>query len=220
IERYLGLKARNFKYPSKATVSTDEAIMRGAALQASHMEPWRGCDLTMEVTPLDYGIEMSQGVYARVLRRNFVIPTRKTRTFVTTANNQEKVVIPVFEGFRQVAGKNRPLGTLELTNLPPKPSGELEIELSFEMSPYYVLNVAAKAKESGQEVKLRVPPDFVEYYGYDGIEKLVGEAKEHYEEDLVYLERISHDSADEKADDGFRIMLKEGEMDLDSPFGP
>lgn len=219
IERYLSMKARSFQYPSKVPVSTNDAIVRGAALQAFHMEPWRGCVLTMEVTPLDYGIEISQGIFARVLKRNFVIPTRRMRTFVTTLNDQEKVVIPVFEGFRHVASKNRLLGTLELVNLPHRSRGEVEIELSFEMDAYYVLTVVAKVKGSGLEAKLRVPPDFAEYYGDDGIERLMEEAKEYHEEELVYLKGFSHDSVDEKGDDGFQVMLRGGNMDLDLAFG-
>ncbi|CZR68546.1 uncharacterized protein PAC_18445 [Phialocephala subalpina] len=223
VERYLGeMKARSFEYPSKDPVSSDEAIVRGVARQASIMGPPEdGYVSTMEVTPLDYGIEMSQGVFARVMKRNFVIPTRKARTFVTTVDDQERMVIPILEGFRAIASKNRLLGTLELTNLPKKPRGEVEIEVSFEIDANYVLTVFAKEKEkeSGREAKLRIPPDWAEYYGDDGIEKLMEEAKEHHKEELRFLQGVSYVEPEEKGDDGFLVMPKGGRMDFDVALG-
>ncbi|KAE8440713.1 hypothetical protein EG329_006782 [Mollisiaceae sp. DMI_Dod_QoI] len=220
IESYLGKKARSIETPSLVHVRPDEAIIRGIVRQARWMEGGddAGCS-SIDVVPLDLGIEMSGGVYARVLRRWEVIPMRRTRTFVTTRDNQEKVLIKVFEGLRKTASKNRLLGTLELMHLPLKPRGELEIEVIFEMDWAYTLTVIAREKESGKEASFIISP-YVKWYLNENIYKAIMEGEDEIKEDVLSLRDVSFPVLGEKERDEFQVMPKEGGLDNNLDFLP
>jgi len=134
-------------------VSSDQAIVRGAAIQGDILLSHPFNDLT-EVTRLSLGIETNGGIFTKLIPGGTLIPTCKTYVISTTTDNQERVLIKVLEGERAIATRNRLLGTVELTGLLRKPKGEPEIEVVFEMDMNEILTVLVRERESGNEEKL------------------------------------------------------------------
>src|SRR5204863_8308666 len=120
------------KEPNKG-VNPDEVVAVGAALQAGVLRGEVKDVLLLDVTPLSLGIETKGGVMTTLIDRNTTIPTRKSETFSTAADNQTAVEVHVLQGERPMARDNRPLGKFHLTGIPPAPRGVPQVEVTFDI---------------------------------------------------------------------------------------
>merc|ERR1712218_219604 len=115
--------------------------------------------VVIDTVPLSLGIETVGGVMSKVIQRNNPIPTKKSQTFSTAADNQEVVTIKVYEGERPMTKDNHLLGKFDLTGIPPAPRGVPQIEVTFEIDADGILEVAAKDKGTGSENKITIKND-------------------------------------------------------------
>ena len=131
------------KEPHKG-VNPDEVVAVGAAIQGGVLGGEVKDILLLDVTPLTLGVETLGGVMTALIQRNTTIPTRKTETFSTAADNQTSVEIHVLQGERPMAKDNRTLGKFHLMGIPPAPRGMPQIEVTFDIDANGILNVSAK----------------------------------------------------------------------------
>jgi molecular chaperone DnaK len=143
------------KKPSKA-VNPDEAVAIGAAIQGGVLTGEVKDVLLLDVIPLSLGIETMGGVFTKMVESNTTIPSKKTETFSTAADNQPSVEINVLQGERPMAGQNRQLGRFILSDIPPAPRGVPQIEVTFDVDANGILNVTARDKGTGKEQKIRI----------------------------------------------------------------
>merc|ERR1719341_2625724 len=168
------------RVPSKG-VNPDEAVAMGAAIQGGVLKGDVKDLLLLDVTPLSLGIETLGGVFTRLITRNTAIPTKKSQTFSTAADNQTQVGIKVCQGEREMASDNKMLGQFDLVGIPPAPRGVPQIEVTFDIDANGIVNVSAKDKASGKQQNIRIQ-------GSGGlsdadIEKMVNEAETMRESD-------------------------------------
>ncbi len=168
------------KDPSKG-VNPDEVVAVGAAIQGGVMSGDVDDVVLLDVTPLTLGIETLGGVSTQLIEANTTIPTSKTETFSTAADNQTSVEIHVLQGERAKAQDNRTLGRFHLDGIPPAPRGVPQIEVSFDIDADGVLNVSAKDKGTGKEQSIRIESS--SGLSEEEIEKMKEAAEEHAEED-------------------------------------
>src|SRR5207248_5700728 len=137
--------------------------------------------LLLDVTPLSLGIETLGGVFTKLIDRNTTIPTRKSETFSTAADNQPSVEIKVYQGERSLARDNRLLGVFQLGNIPPAPRGMPQIEVTFDIDANGILNVTAKDRATNNEQKITITSS--SGLSKDEVEKMARDAESHAADD-------------------------------------
>jgi molecular chaperone DnaK len=162
-------------------VNPDEVVAVGAAIQGGVLGGEVKDILLLDVTPLSLGVETLGGVMTTLIPRNTTIPTRKSETFSTAADNQTSVDIHILQGERPVASGNRSLGNFQLVGLPPAPRGLPQIEVTFDIDANGLLNVSAKDKGTGKEQKITITASTG--LSKDEAERMRKEAESHSDED-------------------------------------
>jgi molecular chaperone DnaK len=197
------------KEPNKG-VNPDEVVAIGAAVQAGVLAGEVKDLLLLDVTPLTLSIETMGGVATGMIQRNTTIPTKKTETFSTAADNQTEVEVHVLQGERPMAAQNRTLGKFKLSGIPPAPRGVPQIEVTFDIDANGILNVTAKDNATGKDQKITITSS--SGLSKEEVERMAKDAEAHAAEDkeqrdavearngldsLVYnIEKMLKDSGD------------------------
>jgi molecular chaperone DnaK len=177
------------KGPNKS-VNPDEVVGLGAAVQAGVLGGDVSDIVLVDVTPLSLGIETLGGVMTTLIPRNTTIPTRKSETFTTAADNQSSVEVHVLQGERQMAGDNRTLNKFSLSGIPPAPRGVPQVEVTFDIDANGIVNVSAKDKGTGKETKITITAG--SGISEAEIEQMVEDAKKFEDEDKVRRETVEN----------------------------
>jgi molecular chaperone DnaK len=162
-------------------VNPDEVVAIGAGIQAVVLKGDVKDVLLLDVTPLSLGIETLGGVHTKLIEKNTTIPTRKSQTFSTAADNQPAVSIHVLQGEREMAADNKTLGRFELTGIPPAPRGLPQIEVTFDIDANGIVHVSAKDLGTGKEQSIKITAS--SGLSEEEIKRLVKDAEMHSEED-------------------------------------
>ena len=180
---------KNFfgKEPNKS-VNPDEVVAIGASIQGGVLAGDVKDVLLLDVTPLSLGIETLGGVMTKLIESNTTIPTRKSETFSTAADNQPSVEIRVLQGERPMAKDNKQIGVFHLDGIAPAPRGIPQIEVTFDIDANGILNVSAKDKATGKEQKIRIEAS--SGLSEDEIKRMRDEAKANEAADKAEKERV------------------------------
>ena len=197
------------KEPHKG-VNPDEVVAVGAAIQAGVLAGEVKDLLLLDVTPLSLGIETLGGVMTTLIPRNTTIPTRKSETFSTAADNQTSVEVHVLQGERPMARDNRPLGKFHLTGIPSAPRGMPQIEVTFDIDANGIVNVSAKDMATQKEQKITITAS--SGLSKDEVDKMMREAESHAEDDRKRKEEIeTRNHADQAAYAAERMLKDNGD---------
>jgi molecular chaperone DnaK len=170
------------------SVNADEVVALGAAVQGGVLSGDVKDILLLDVTPLTLGIETLGGVMTSMIARNTTIPTRKSETFSTAADNQSSVEVHVTQGERPMSRDNKTLGKFQLTGIPPAPRGVPQIEVTFDIDANGILHVTAKDKATGAERNIRIEAS--SGLSEADIKRAVDDAAKHESEDKARKETI------------------------------
>ncbi|MFT9232303.1 MAG: molecular chaperone DnaK [Bifidobacterium sp.] len=163
------------------SVNPDEVVAVGAAVQSGVIKGARKDVLLIDVTPLSLGIETKGGIMTKLIDRNTAIPTKRSEVFSTAEDNQPSVLIQVYQGEREFARDNKPLGTFELTGIAPAPRGVPQVEVTFDIDANGIVHVSAKDKGTGKEQSMTITGG--SGLPKDEIDRMVKEAEAHEGED-------------------------------------
>ena len=181
VEKFFGKK------PSKG-VNPDEVVAVGAAIQGGVLTGEVKDVLLLDVTPLSLGIETYGGVFTKLIESNTTIPTKKSETFSTAADNQPSVELNVLQGERPMAKDNKSIGRFHLDGIPPAPRGVPQIEVIFDIDANGILSVTAKDKGTGKEQNIRITASTG--LSKEEIEKMKAEAKANEAADKEAREKV------------------------------
>ncbi|MFO1051575.1 MAG: Fe-S protein assembly chaperone HscA [Planctomycetota bacterium] len=201
----------------RVDVDPDLAVALGAAIQADVLAGGNRALLLLDVIPLSLGIETLGGVVSKLVMRNATIPTRATEMFSTQVDGQTGVDINVYQGERERTADCRKLGTLRLRGIPPMPAGLPRVAVTFLVDADGVLRVTAKEERTGVESSIQIVPSFG--LTRDEVRRMMSEAIEHAQEDMVERERIELRNKADAMTRGTRRALELAELPPDQTFG-
>ncbi|HEV2325135.1 MAG TPA: molecular chaperone DnaK [Terracidiphilus sp.] len=196
-------------------VNPDEVVAVGAAVQAGVLAGEVKDLLLLDVTPLTLAIETLGGVATPMIPRNTTIPTKKTETFSTAADNQTEVEVHVLQGERPMAGQNRTLGKFKLGGIPPAPRGMPQIEVTFDIDANGILNVTAKDNATGKDTRITITSS--SGLSKDEVERMAKDAEAHASEDREKREEIEARNSLDGLVYSIEKMLKENGDKIQGP---
>ena len=188
-------------------VNPDEVVAIGAAVQAGVLAGDVKDLLLLDVTPLTLAIETLGGVATSMIPRNTTIPTKKSETFSTAADNQTEVEVHVLQGERPMAAQNRTLGKFKLAGIPPAQRGIPQIEVTFDIDANGILNVTAKDNATGKDTKITITSS--SGLSKDEVDRMAKEADAHAAEDKEQREQIEARNSLDSLAYNIEKMLKE-----------